>query len=468
MTDLFITLFYIFLVCFTSVSNTNEQATEEIDKSKYILEINNSSKPEVKTVILEDENGGNIIDNVSISDVYNVDVLASGVVGLVGVPVRLDFYEKLNSEKLTFIYDENELRGIPEENLIILHYDKNQEFYVQVEEEDVNLKENTVSINIEEDGIYLLADKYDWYTVWGMDMSEFAYDKNKSDYISDWERECDIGDILEIADIDWAMENSPYFNVSTKEQLAGVVYYANAINDPYNQLFLTLEKDIDLDGISWVPMGWLGSGNNSFNGVIDGQGHTIKNMHIKTEYFNHAAFIAYSTGLEVKDINFEDAYVVGGTYTGIVGGEIYSTKEWTNVNVSGYIEGSGKEIGAIIGREAYINFKNCSADVYTVNSNRKKVRIEYFSHRQEVLENTPVTEDFTLKVNKDGSVSRTEQEGFRNLCWHIENNGQLLLQRNAENELELPAEYAYSGSTIWLEAYTGETYTRVSNIVTIK
>ena len=125
------------------------------------------------------------------------------------------------------------------------------------------------------------------------------------------------------------MANAPVFHVSTPEQLASVVYYNNAI-ERYDLgsdgLYLYLEEDIDLAGYDWVPMGWLGPQSNAFNGIVDGQGHKISNMSIKTPYNNHCAFIAYSTGVEVRNITFENAYIEGGYYAGIVGGEIYMSK----------------------------------------------------------------------------------------------------------------------------------------------
>ena len=51
------------------------------------------------------------------------------------------------------------------------------------------------------------------------------YDPTKTD----WEKYGDTGSIMEIADTDWALENAPVFHVETKEQLAGVVYYVNAV-----------------------------------------------------------------------------------------------------------------------------------------------------------------------------------------------------------------------------------------------
>ena len=437
-------------------------------------EIMNEKKPEVSSVFLKAKSIEKGLGKPSIRDVYETDYMSSGVVGLVGVPVSVT-YNELGSADLTFYYRPEKLRGIPERNLIILHETAYGDF-VQVGFEELDTERNSVTVEISESGVYLLADRYQWYSVWGQDVSEYAYEVNPLDYESDWERECNTGSIMEIADKEWAIENAPYFHVSTPEQLAGVVYYNNAIMDygvNGGALEVYLENDIDLAGYDWVPMGWLGPMNNRFDGVFNGQGHTIKNMSISIPYNNHCAFIGYSTGVNVCNVTFENAVIDGGYYTGIVGGEIYISREWENVNVSGVIKNARGEIGSIIGREAYLNFKNCSADVTYIDYAGNEKPLEYFSHRLEVIANTEVTEDFLLTLNEDKSVTRsTSDKEFRNLMWHLDVEGVQILQRGADTEETFNAysyfaDYLYEGKkcSIWLDAFTGETYTRVSNVI---
>lgn len=302
---------------------------------------------------------------------------------------------------------------------------------------------------------------YNYYLEYGLEQTESYI---PSSY--EWSDVSARGSITELADIDWAIENAPYFVVATPEQLAGVVYYVNELGSVYDEYQIELAADIDLDGYDWVPMGCMGDMNKSFNGEVNGNGYAIRNMSISIPYTNHCAFIGYSVGSYVHDIRFENAYINGGQYTGIIGGEIYMSKVWENIYVSGVIENASDEKGSIIGREAGTSFFNCSADVTYVDKDGTTYPIEYFSHRQEVIANTPVDENFVLTLNQDGSITRTspDNEGeYINLCWHVESNGVEILSRLAENELILDA--SYGGDTIWLEAFTGETYTRVSNII---
>lgn len=458
------------------------QVTEEQQKlPEYSVDFYNKERPEITCVCLKDEGENADLGKASLRDVYGSDYYASGVVGLVGAPIRVQ-YDAEARPRITFYYNESELRGIPERNLILLHETADGSFD-EVAGGVLDQEENSLSVPIDEPGIYLLADCYQWYSVWGVDMASYAYDIDPTQYPSDWERESYVGSIMDLADKQWAMENAPVFHVSTPEQLASVVYYNNAILGNASQLQyleVYLEGDIDLAGYAWVPMGWSGVGNNCFNGLIDGQGHVIRNMTIDGANLSHSAFIGYSTGVEVRNITFENAYVSGGSYTGIVGGEIYMSDEWENVHVSGVLDGnnSGRkgEVGSIIGREAYLHFKDCTADVVYRNRDGSEERLEYFSHRQEVIANTPATEDFQLTIEEDGSVSRTTSEKqFRNLCWHLEVNGVEKLQRLAENETNYNPYWVFEDyldgeneCLMWLEAFTGETYTRVSNVIEYK
>lgn len=66
-------------------------------------------------------------------------------------------------------------------------------------------------------------------------------------YSADDESEKDVSRAMTEADIEWAQSNAPLFNVSTPEQLAGVVYYVNTSSDT-SDYTIHLENDIDLSG----------------------------------------------------------------------------------------------------------------------------------------------------------------------------------------------------------------------------
>lgn len=421
--------------------------------------INNEVRPELEKVTFRTVCSGNIYSKVRCSDLYNINVLHSNVVGLFGSPIEIDFDSEIKKGELTFYYNKDELRGIPEDNLIFLHYLEDEQYYEVLMNFRQNTENSSMSIQIREPGVYLLADAYQWFDVWGMDTTGYEYDRNPSEYISDWERECNTGDIMEIADIEWAQANAPFFNVSTPEQLAGVVYYVNAssANSDYS---IYLNNDIDLSGYEWAPIGWR---KNGFHGMIDGMGHTISNMKISNSGKDHSGFIGYgSVSTKVCSLNIVNAEIYGGRYAGILGGEFY-LRECTDVNVSGKIT-ADSEYGTIIGCDNNTYYENCTSDV-TINGEK----YEYFSSALKIQAETPVTEAFTLYVDEDLNVIRDEVDGYDDLTWYIMKDGKPVLERNAENELVLESKWTvgrHPGKyTVYLASFINGAYIRISNIV---
>ena len=138
-----------------------------------------------------------------------------------------------------------------------------------------------------------------------------------------------------------------------------------------------LTADIDLknychaaeDGkelLSWIPIGYV---NNSWKGNMDGQGHTISHLYIKTAQ-KYVGLFGYTDGATIQDLIFDNAKVenVSTTnaktdYTGILAGfasaysdspaHIKGIKTTKNCTVIGQ-----EDTGGIVGF-AKINLENC-------------------------------------------------------------------------------------------------------------
>ncbi|MBQ3435177.1 MAG: hypothetical protein IJG24_09070, partial [Selenomonadaceae bacterium] len=142
-----------------------------------------------------------------------------------------------------------------------------------------------------------------------------------------------------------------YYLISTVEDLQALATYVNAGNTCAGYTF-KLADDLDLDGVSWTP---IGSGNvRYFLGTFDGQGHIIRNLKVETSGYARAGLfgdLGYynDKGGTIQNVNLINANVKSNRAGGIVGTN-YGTID--NCFVDGTIENNGKNdalVGAIVG-----------------------------------------------------------------------------------------------------------------------
>ncbi len=133
----------------------------------YSENISEQEKPEIVKVLVSLEGSGNLQKTTHIHNRYNIDILSSEVVGIVGVPVEISTTSKFDKATITFEYDESKLGNVPEENLCVMWYDKDEYWYKILDQSSiVDTKNNTISSEIEHFGTYLVVDKEVWYRVW--------------------------------------------------------------------------------------------------------------------------------------------------------------------------------------------------------------------------------------------------------------------------------------------------------------
>ena len=136
-----------------------------------------------------------------------------------------------------------------------------------------------------------------------------------------------------------------------------------------------LTADIDLknychaaeDGkelLSWIP---IGNDNYRWEGKMDGQGHTISNLYIKTAQ-NYVGLFGFTDGATIQDLIFDNAKVenvnttgTNTSYTGILAGNAYgdSPAHIKGIKTTNKCTVRGQnDTGGIVGR-AKINLENC-------------------------------------------------------------------------------------------------------------
>lgn len=135
------------------------------------------------------------------------------------------------------------------------------------------------------------------------------------------------------ADTSWYNENATTFTLATAEQLAGLSELVDGGNT-FSGKTIKLDRDLNLDAgwseennepVSFDP---IGDSQNSFDGIFDGQGHTIENMFeggwaLGHDWYNYGSIGLFGSvnDATVKNVTISGAenFVEGGDVGGITG-----------------------------------------------------------------------------------------------------------------------------------------------------
>ena len=172
--------------------------------------------------------------------------------------------------------------------------------------------------------------------------------------------------------------------IATAEELFAFAKDVNENGNKYSGKTVVLVSDIDLENAAWTPIGQ--TGNTTFTGNFDGQGHTISNLYIDSsaqtgEHYSSGLFgwveSPYST---ISNINVENATVKGNHNVAVIVGYLYGdvvnchVTNATLVCSHANVDACGDKAGVIVGYagpatdSTYI--KNCSATNCTVTAGR--------------------------------------------------------------------------------------------------
>lgn len=119
-----------------------------------------------------------------------------------------------------------------------------------------------------------------------------------------------------------------------------------------------LEKDIDLTGVEWTPVG--SDMNTGYAGEFNGNGKFIYNLTINSTESNVGFFGGLAAGGTVHDVKFANAQVTansGGAYAGVIAGYSMGKIESCNVRSS---QVTGHYAGAIVGNNS-VQVNGCNA-----------------------------------------------------------------------------------------------------------
>ena len=145
-------------------------------------------------------------------------------------------------------------------------------------------------------------------------------------------------------DLGYTIESNGSYTVTSADGLMNV---AELVNGGKTDINITLDKNIDLTGKEWTP---IGNYEQQYTGTFDGGNHIITGLTVNQSGTDHVGlFGTVGKGGMVKDVRLENVNISvsdKGSYLGGIVGESGGTIE--NCSVSGSISGSD-QIGGIAG-----------------------------------------------------------------------------------------------------------------------
>ena len=176
---------------------------------------------------------------------------------------------------------------------------------------------------------------------------------------------CTIGDWADGGGESGAAEDLGYIydsntNTYTVYNANGLMNVAELVNGGKTDINITLDKNIDLTGKDWTPIGT--DYDNSYKGTFDGGGHTITGLTFTTNDEYAGLFGWLNRAGTVKNVVMEGVQITsnqisGGSIGGVVG---YSWGTIENCSVSGSVSGT-VYVGGVVGAQIGGSITGCSS-----------------------------------------------------------------------------------------------------------
>ena len=157
-------------------------------------------------------------------------------------------------------------------------------------------------------------------------------------------------------DLGYTIESDGSYTVTSADGLMNV---AELVNGGKTDINITLDKDIDLTGKEWTP---IGTGySNKYTGTFDGGGHTIKGLTVTTNDQFVGLFGSIGYAGTVKNVMMEDVQITSNRSSGFAGGVAgYSDGTIENCSVSGSVSGT-VYVGGVVGVQIGGSITGCSS-----------------------------------------------------------------------------------------------------------
>ena len=163
----------------------------------------------------------------------------------------------------------------------------------------------------------------------------------------------------------YTIEGNGSYTVTSADGLMNV---AELVNGGKTDINITLDKNIDLTGKGWTPIGT--NYEKRYKGTFDGRGHTIKGLTVTTNDQFVGLFGYLDRAGTVKNVVMEGIQITSNHMFGCTGGVVgYSWGTIENCSVSGSVSGTNCVGGVVGGQQSSGSIIGCSSSA-TVKGTR--------------------------------------------------------------------------------------------------
>lgn len=170
-----------------------------------------------------------------------------------------------------------------------------------------------------------------------------------------------IGGYGQVADKSWyGTGRGDEFTLNTAGELYGFAELVNE-SESFKGKAIRLGQDIQLnDTTDWESWGgktkgvrrWIAAGtpDTPFEGVFDGQGHTVSGLFLSTETNGFCqGFFGYISGAEIRNMTLSNSSVKGYNFVGAIAGYAVNKSQIINCHNDGIVSAARNFAGGVVG-----------------------------------------------------------------------------------------------------------------------
>ena len=205
-------------------------------------------------------------------------------------------------------------------------------------------------------------------------------------------------------DLGYTIESDGSYTVTSAD---GLMNIAELVNGGKTDININLDKNIDLTGKDWTPIGTL----KSYKGTFDGGGHTITGLTVMTNDQYAGLFGWLGKAGTVKNVVMEGVQITKNHSSGFAGGVVgYSLGTIENCSVSGSVSGT-VYVGGVVGAQIGGSITGCSSSA-TVKGTVDVGGVAGQTNSSATLTACYATGNVTIEIDPQKNISGGGLVGF--------------------------------------------------------